>query len=398
MNPIDDAYVAGELAVNNFGQTTDLQSDISPVRESYMKFDLRPLAGLNISQATLRMFVTSGSANLQNIKQVADNGWTESALTFNNRPAMGATVTTFTPGSTTGAYLQVPITSAVASGAGSFLSLAIDNTGSDGFTFNSAEADTNKVEIVIQWSGGAPSTTPTPTPTPAPTLTPTPGGASPTPSPTATPTPAPGGGIVFQSSATVANTAASASLVVAKPAGTVPGDVLVASVVVSASTVSAAPAGWVEIAAVTTAANPTIYSYYHVAGAAEPASYSWTLSTSTTGSAGIARYSGVSNASPLDVPASTAGNSAAVSSLAVPAVTTTRPGALLIGGAAVNSSNLTVLITAPGGMTERWDLGGKRHEYDDALQAAVGSSGSRTWTFSAARAAAAWLAALRPAP
>ena len=166
LNPLDDAYVAGELAGNNFGQTTDMQSDTSPLRESYMKFDLRPLAGLNISQATLRMFVTSGSANVQNIKQVADNSWTEGALTFSNRPVKGATVTTFTPGSTTGAYLQAPITSAVASGAGSFMSLAIDNAGSDGFTFNSAEAATNKVELVIQWSGGAPSTTPTPTPTP----------------------------------------------------------------------------------------------------------------------------------------------------------------------------------------------------------------------------------------
>ena len=90
--------------------------------------------------------------------------------------------------------------------------------------------------------------------------------------------------------------------------------------------------------------------------------------------------------------------SAAVSSLAVPAVTTTRPGAMLIGGAAINSSNTSVLITAPAGMTERWDLGGKRHEYDDALQVAAGTSGTKTWTFSSARAAAAWLAALRPAP
>jgi hypothetical protein len=196
----------------------------------------------------------------------------------------------------------------------------------------------------------------------------------------------------------VANTAASTSLVVAKPAGTVAGDVLVASVVVSASTVSAAPAGWVPIAAVTSAANPTIYSYYHVAGAAEPASYSWTLGASTTGSAAIARYSGVSNTNPLDSPATSAGTSAAVSNLAVPAITTTSAGAMLIGGAAINSSNTAVLITAPAGMTERWDLGGKRHEYDDALQAAAGSSGTKTWTFSAARAAAAWLAALRPAP
>jgi hypothetical protein len=69
---------------------------------------------------------------------------------------------------------------------------------------------------------------------------------------------------------------------------------------------------------------------------------------------------------------------------------------MFVGAVALNSSNTTVLITGPAGMAQRWDLGGKRQEYDDALQAAAGSSGARTWTFSAAREGAAWLAALRP--
>ncbi len=47
-------------------------------------------------------------------------------------------------------------------------------------------------------------------------------------------------------------------------------------------------------------------------------------------------------------------------------------------------------------MTQRWDLGGKRQEFDDAIQATAGSSGGKTWTFSAAREGAVWLAALRP--
>jgi len=47
-------------------------------------------------------------------------------------------------------------------------------------------------------------------------------------------------------------------------------------------------------------------------------------------------------------------------------------------------------------MTERWDVAGKRHEFDDAIQPAAGSSGGKTWTFSAPRAAAGWLVALNP--
>jgi hypothetical protein len=141
-----------------------------------------------------------------------------------------------------------------------------------------------------------------------------------------------------------------------------------------------------------------MYAYYHVANTNEPASYSWMLSASVASSGGIARYSGVDNATPLDAAANTAASSAVVASIAVSGVTTTKPGAMLVGGAAINSSIATVLITSPSGMTERWDLAGKRSEYDDAIQASAGNSGVKTWTFSAARAGVAWLAALRPAP
>ena len=69
---------------------------------------------------------------------------------------------------------------------------------------------------------------------------------------------------------------------------------------------------------------------------------------------------------------------------------------MLVGAGAINSSNETILITSPSGMTQRWDLGGKRQDYADAIQASAGSSGDKMWTFNMAREAAGWLAALRP--
>ena len=232
-------------------------------------------------------------------------------------------------------------------------------------------------------------TTPTPTPTPTPTMT-----TTPTPTPTATLLA--GAGIAFAGSSTTVNSATTPSLVIAKPAGTAAGDVLVASVVLNGSAVSSAPQGWVQIAAITQLSNPKMYAYYHIVGADDPPTYSWALSSAAIGSGGIARYSGVNTTSPLAAPASTAFTATAVSTLTALAVTTAGPGAVLIGAAALNSSNTAVLITAPGGMAERWDLGAKRQEYDDAIQPAAGSSGNRTWTFSSAREAAVWLAALRP--
>jgi len=170
----DDAHVASEMPNGNFGLDADLQSDASPLRESYLKFDLRPLAGLTVSLARLRTFVINGSAGVQNIRQVADNTWSEGTLTYGNRPAKGTAIATFTPGSVTGVWKEIAITSAIAAKAGSFMSLAVDSGSSDGYAFNSAEAAADRVELTVQWGGpsGTPTPTPIPTPTPSPTSAP----------------------------------------------------------------------------------------------------------------------------------------------------------------------------------------------------------------------------------
>jgi hypothetical protein len=183
---------------------------------------------------------------------------------------------------------------------------------------------------------------------------------------------------------------------ITRPGGTAAGDVLVASVALNGQTVTSVPAGWVQIVAITTIQNPHLYSYYHVAGASEPSTYTWTLSSAVANSGGIARYSGVDNANPLAATANFASSDLTVPSLTVPSITTAVPNSMLIGAAAINSSSTAITITSPTGMTERWDLGGKRQDYADAIQPTVGSSGDKTWTFSSPRAAAAWLGALKP--
>jgi len=150
----------------NFGQATTLIVDsqmagANSAAESYLKFDLRPLAGVPVSEATLRMWVANGSSGQQSIKDVSNSSWTESDLTYGNRPAKGATLTTFTAGTANGVWREVDLSYAAWSRAGSFLSLAVDSANADGFEFNSEEASTNRVELLVSWGG------PTPPPTPA---------------------------------------------------------------------------------------------------------------------------------------------------------------------------------------------------------------------------------------
>jgi hypothetical protein len=211
---------------------------------------------------------------------------------------------------------------------------------------------------------------------------------------TITVAPAPVSGIVRASTSTSVATTADAGLTIDKPTGTSAGDLLVSCLALNGSSVasSGAPTGWTRFAAVTGVTNPRVYGYYKVADASEPASYRWGFSSTITSGGGIVRYTGAAG---LDGPASTAAGAAATSGT-VPGVTTSTANAMLVGCAGINSGATSITITGPAGMSEVWDLGGKRHELDDALQAIPGASGAKTWSFSSSREWAGWLTALRP--
>ena len=155
-----------------------------------------------------------------------------------------------------------------------------------------------------------------------------------------------------------------------------------------------APAGWSTIATVTSVTNPRVMGYYRVVGSAEPASYTWTLTGAVANGAGIARYVGVNPSQPIDgAPAMASGPSGTAATLS--GVTTSTPNAMLVGCVGINSGSTSVTIASPSGMTQAWDIAGKRHELADELVPPAGSTGSRTWTLSASREWAGWFVALR---
>jgi PKD repeat protein len=202
--------------------------------------------------------------------------------------------------------------------------------------------------------------------------------------------------IARQAISTAVNSTATNSITIPTPAGTSAGDVLVACVAMNGGTVNGVPSGWAPIAAVTSIPNPHVYGYYKVAGASEPTP-TWNLSASVASGGGIARYSGVSNSSPLDTTAATGASATAVTAATVPGVTTVSPNAMLVGCVGINSSSTAVTLATPAGLGEAWDIGGKRNELADGLQGSAGPSGTKTWTLSSVREFGGWLTALRPA-
>ncbi|HEU0188729.1 MAG TPA: DUF6701 domain-containing protein [Gallionella sp.] len=173
------------------------------------------------------------------------------------------------------------------------------------------------------------------------------------------------------------------------PTGTVAGDVMIAAIATTPSTVPiTAPAGWTLIQAITqaTATSNRVSTYYRVATAAEPASYTWTLSAAHTGAAGgIVSYSGVDTTTPVDVSAGAATPSALTH--AAPTITTTVANDMLV---TVHEYASARSWTPPVGMTERVDIASRAAsnagitlEMNELLLGAAGATGAKTATASA---------------
>jgi endoglucanase len=95
--PAADSYVTdGASAAKNYGSTGELlvRSSSGLNRHAYYKFDLTSLG--TITRAKLRLFgrlisTTATDAVTTGVFSASDAAWTESGLTWNNRPASGST-------------------------------------------------------------------------------------------------------------------------------------------------------------------------------------------------------------------------------------------------------------------------------------------------------------------
>jgi hypothetical protein len=149
---------------------------------------------------------------------------------------------------------------------------------------------------------------------------------------------------------------AGGSLVINKPAGVLAGDVLIA-VVTTWQTISGAPAGWTLLGSGT-----GVWFLHKIAGAAEPASYSFSLAgaygTPLVASGIIAAFSGADSIPPLYGFAGHPNPGSGVNPLSAPSLAGVNGGLLIVctGGLRADAAGLAAgVATPPAGMTERGD-------------------------------------------
>jgi MSHA biogenesis protein MshQ len=202
-----------------------------------------------------------------------------------------------------------------------------------------------------------------------------------------------------------ASSPAALDLDVGTPAGTLPGDVLVAAIGTRPDGASITPpAGWTFVRRMDnpSGASSSLAVYRRIAVAREPALHRWSFSASTGSVGAIAALRGADVTAPVDVE----GGQPTASGLThdAPSVTTTRNGTMLV---TVHTFSSAATWTPPAGMVEAVDLAsvtapapsGISLELNYALQGFAGVTGTKTATASGnADAGNAHALALSPGP
>ncbi len=163
VNPVADAHVNAAFPTTNYGTALELRADGSPVKRSYLRFNVAGLAG-SVSKAVLRLYAKSSSSNGITVSTVADNTWGETTITYGNAPAVGSALGT-SAAIATGTWIAVDVTSYV-KGNGTY-SFALTNGKATAIALASREAG-NKPQLVITTVTAATATPVAPTATKVP--------------------------------------------------------------------------------------------------------------------------------------------------------------------------------------------------------------------------------------
>ncbi len=171
--PVADAQVNEANPNYNYGTLAQILVDggSDPDVAGYLRFDVSGVTA-PVQKATLRLFVRdNGGTQNGPYVQTTGSSWSETGLTWSNRPAPSGAVLDDKGVLASSSWVEYTVTSAVkGNGAVGFVLLPQSN---DGAVFHSREG-ANTPQLVVTLDSGTSTPTPTPAPNPTPTPTPTP--------------------------------------------------------------------------------------------------------------------------------------------------------------------------------------------------------------------------------
>src|SRR5919201_144679 len=144
---IADAYVSAADDDANYGRRGELRVDGQPVIRTYLKFKLKGLSG-SVRTATLQLFVRRSMTEALDVHGVADTGWSERQITFENAPPYDAAVAGSSDVFRGGHWASIDVTRLV-SGDGT-VSMALTTNGRHLLLFAGREAGPFDPRLVVE--------------------------------------------------------------------------------------------------------------------------------------------------------------------------------------------------------------------------------------------------------
>ncbi|MEU4552434.1 CBM96 family carbohydrate-binding protein [Micromonospora violae] len=147
--PVADTYVQSDTAATNYGTSTQVVVDNSPVRRSFLRFTVSGVSG-TVTSAKLRLRTISGNSGSDaggTFRRMSNTTWSETGTTWNNQPAIdGATLGTI--GAVSGnTWYEVDVTAAV-TGNGTY-SFGATSTSGDGAYYDTRESGADAPQLVV---------------------------------------------------------------------------------------------------------------------------------------------------------------------------------------------------------------------------------------------------------
>ena len=168
--PVADASVKQASPTSNFGTSTSLNSDggSGVAMESYLRFTVSGVGSAGVNSARLRVYVPSdGTTDGPAIYACVDatcSTWSETAITWNTRPARSSTATTDTGRIAGGSFVEYDVTPLI-HGDGTYTLVIGPTPTTDGVVFSSRQTTTNKPQLLVATGGGATDSQPPSPPT-----------------------------------------------------------------------------------------------------------------------------------------------------------------------------------------------------------------------------------------
>jgi parallel beta-helix repeat protein len=145
--PEADAYIDSATPDGNFGTSSTVRVDASPIKRTYLRFSVQGVSGA-VTSATLRLFATSSSSVGHDVASTSDVTWGERTITYSNAPGFGASMGSSGPFSS-GNWIDVDVTSiVVGEGLVSFVVTTPSNTA---ISYGSREG-ANDPQLAVEWA------------------------------------------------------------------------------------------------------------------------------------------------------------------------------------------------------------------------------------------------------